>query len=155
MPTNLDKARAGIHFVVAELHRRGARSVTVAQTGQTFEISATDPQSDRRVTLRVKTKTVGDWQTSTRLGEPREPDPNESRFWTLVDIGKDPSTAPRYFVIPEWWVLNYIHNEIESHLAHHGGVRPVSPDSTHCAIRPADIEEWRDRWDVLGIALAT
>jgi hypothetical protein len=103
------------------------------------------------VTLRVKTKTTGDWQTTGVLGEPRAEDPGESRFWVLVDIGTDPSIPASYFVVPEWWVFNYIHEEFQTHLARHGGRRPRNPESTHCAIRPKDVEQWRGGWEALGI----
>ena len=30
--------------------------------------------------------------------------------------------------------------------------KPVTyPGSTHCAIKPADVEMWRERWDALGV----
>jgi hypothetical protein len=123
MPTNAQKARAGAHFVVAELLRRGAGDITFDDRRRILEIVASNADGTRSVTLRVKTKTVGDWQTTVELGEPREPDEAEDDFWVLVDI----------------------------HLRRHGGQRPVNPRSTHCAIRPADVEAWRDRWDALGV----
>jgi hypothetical protein len=48
-------------------------------------------------------------------------------------------------------MCSYVHHEFEAHLRAHGGQRPVNPASTHCAIRPGDVERWRDRWDQLGI----
>jgi hypothetical protein len=123
-PNNPQKARAGRHFVAAELHRRGAGKVTFSSTQRSVEIVASDADEARTVTLRVKTKTTGDWQTTGVLGEPRAEDPGESRFWVLVDIGTDPSIPASYFVVPEWWVFNYIHEEFQTHLARHGGRRP-------------------------------
>ena len=101
--------------------------------------------------MRIKTKTTGDWQTTTALGEPREPDNDETSFWVLVDIGTDPDRAPTFHVVPDWWMRNYIHWELQNHLRRHGGTRPNTPGSTHCAIKPADVAAWRGRWDTLGL----
>jgi len=151
MPTNAQKARAGGHLVVAELLRRGVGSVAFDDRRRSPEIVACNSDASRTVTLRVKTKTTGDWQTTVELGEPREPDEDERRFWALVDIGTDPDQPPGYFIVPDWWMLNYIHEQYQSHLQRHGGTRPVSPGSTHCAIRPADVEAWGGRWGALGL----
>jgi hypothetical protein len=140
MPTNAQKARAGGHLVVAELLRRGVGDVRFDDSRRSLEIEASDTDGTRTVTVRVKTKTTGDWQTSIAFGKPCEPDDGETRFWVLVDIGGDPSRAASYFVVPNWWMANYIHEEFQSHLQRHGGTRPVSPGSTHCAIRPAAID---------------
>jgi hypothetical protein len=151
-PSNAQKARAGRHFVVAELHRRGAGTVTLPDYQRSVEIVASDAEQTRTVTLRVKTKTTGDWQSTGVLGEKRTEDLDESRYWVLVDIGTDPSTPTSYFIVPEWWILNYIHKEFQANLARHGGRRPRNPESTHCAIRPHDMERWRDDWQALGVA---
>lgn len=134
-----------------ELRRRGAVDLSERQHGNVFEIVASSAGS-REVSLRVKTKASGDWQTSTKLGEARHEDPNETRFWVLVDRGVAEGTAPGYFIVPDWWMRNYIHLQFESHLDAHGGRRPVSPGSTHCAVHQRHVEGWRDRWDLLGVA---
>jgi len=54
-------------------------------------------------------------------------------------------------VVPEWWILNDIHVHHLAYLKRHGGRRARNPESTHHAIQHARIEEWRDRWDILGI----
>ena len=151
MPTNAQKARAGGHLVVAELLRRGVGDVTYDDRQRSPEIVATDTTQSRAVTLRIKTKTTGDWQTTTALGEPREPDNDETSFWVLVDIGTDPDRAPTFHVVPDWWMRNYIHWELQNHLRRHGGTRPNTPGSNHCAIKPADVAAWHGRWDTLGL----
>jgi hypothetical protein len=149
--TNQEKARLARDRVVRELRRRGAGHVTEVKTGNVFQLQATDTSGRREVTLRVKTKSSGDWQTTTRIGEPREEKQAETKFWILVDTGQRGADVPGFFVVPDWWMCNYVHDEFEAHLRSHGGQRPVNPASTHCAIHPGDVERWRDRWDQLGI----
>jgi hypothetical protein len=136
---------------VRELRRHGAGQVTEVKTGNVFELHATDTSRRREVTLRIKTKSSGDWQTTTKIGEPREEKQAETKFWILLDTGQRGADGPGFFVVPDWWMCNYVHDEFEAHLRSHGGQRPVNPASTHCAIRPGHVERWRDRWDQLGI----
>ena len=72
-------------------------------------------------------------------------------FGDVVHDGQRGADGPGFFVVPDWWMCNYVHDEFEAHLRSHGGQRPVNPGSTHCAIHPGDVELWRDRWDQLGI----
>lgn len=143
--------QAGEHFVAAELHRRGGNAVTFSGNMPKIDILASDVGQTRTVAIQVKTKTAGSWHTSTTLGASRGEDSADDRFWVLVDIGRDPGRPPSYFIMPEWWVQNHIHDRHAEYLAQHGGRRPGNPASTHWAIRPRDVEQWRDRWDVLGI----
>jgi hypothetical protein len=146
--SNQEKARRARTRVLDELRRRGAVNVSVTQIGNRHEIHATSLDTARAYTLWSKTKASGDWQTTTTLGEPRREDPAETSFWVLEDRGHEPF---QYFVVPDWWMTNYIHREITNHLAAHGGRRPFNPASTHCAVKPSDVAEWRGRWDLLGL----
>jgi len=146
--------RVGEHFVAGELHRRGAHAVTVSDDTGATEILASDVTRTRTVSIHVKTKTTGTWQTTIRRGRPRGEDVNETEFWVFVDIGRDPDTRPHYFVVPAWWIENSIQVEHETYLREHGGQRARSPDSTHHAVPASRIEEWRERWELLGILAA-
>lgn len=143
--------QAGEHFVAAELHRRGAYAVTFSGNMPNIDILASDVEQTRTISVQVKTKTTGTWHSSTLRGEIREEDLSEARFWILVDIGRDPEVGPGYWIVPEWWMLNHIHVRYHERLAASGGKRIRNPDSTHFAIIPKNVEEWRDRWDLLGI----
>jgi hypothetical protein len=83
--------------VVRELRRRGAGHVTEVKTGNVFELRATETSGRREVTLRVKTKSSGDWQTTTRIGEPREEKQAETKFWILLDTGQRGADGPEFF----------------------------------------------------------
>ncbi|MGH2555274.1 MAG: hypothetical protein ACRDHO_06115 [Actinomycetota bacterium] len=150
-PNKQQVARAGEHFVAAELHRRGAYAVTFAGTMPRIDILASNVEQTKTVMIQVKTRRSGTWQASTRAGLPREAAPEELRFWIFVDLRKNPVESPVYYIVDEWWIQNNIYEAHQKYLKGHGGTRTRSPDSTHHAIPRTRIEEWRDRWDLLGI----
>ena len=47
--------------------------------------------------------------------------------------------------------LNDIDHRYGKYLRQHGGARPRTAGSRHYAIKPGHVEEWRERWDMLGI----
>jgi hypothetical protein len=143
-------ARAGEHFVAAELHRRGAYAVTFAGNMPMIDILAANIEQTRTVAIQVKTRSAGTWQTSTRFGRPREPEAVETRFWIFVDL-LQPATYPAFYVVPESWVMNDIHMRHGEYLRKHGGTRARSPESSHHSIALARIEQWHERWDLLNI----
>ena len=149
--TNQQVGRAGEHFVAAELHRRGAYAVTFSGNMPEIDILASDVARTRTVSIQVKTKTAGAWQTSVKRGRRRRKSPDETDFWVFVDLGKDSEPRPDYFITPRWWIENSIYRRHRAYLARHGGHRARSPESTHHAIPVDAIEEWRERWDVLRI----
>jgi hypothetical protein len=102
--TNHQVGQAGEHFVAAELHRRGAYAVTFSGNMPAIDILASNVGRTRTVSIQVKTKTAGDWQTSTRHGHRRKKKPDETEFWTFVGLGKDPEARPDYFIVPRWWI---------------------------------------------------
>lgn len=143
-------ARAGEHFVAAELNRRGAYAVTFAGNMPNIDILASDADQNRTVMIQVKTRRKGTWHSSSTRGIPRTKKDADNKFWVFVDLPDAPG-QPSYFIAPEWWVLNDIYVHHGAYLAKHGGKRAVNPDSTHHAIKHARIEEWRNRWDILGL----
>jgi hypothetical protein len=142
-------ARAGEHYVAAELHRRQAYAVAFARNMPGIDILASNLDQTRTVTIQVKTRAAGSWHSQSTRGHPRtEPAKDEGRFWIFVDLIAQP---PGFYVVPEWWMQNDIHRAHTEFLQRHGGTRPRSPESTHHGIGLPRIEQWRDRWDVLGL----
>lgn len=114
-----------------------------------IDVIASDADHVRRVTIQVKTRTSGTWHARVpRDAQQSLPVDDESAFWVFVDLSAE---SPAYLVAPRWWIRNDIFETHTAFLARHGGVRPMSPESSHHAITLARIEQWRDRWDVLGI----
>jgi hypothetical protein len=142
---------AGEHYVTAEIHRRGAYGSPFAGNVPHWDIVAMDAEHKRHIDIQVKTKNhPGRWAASTRDGRLHpEPRVDEHQFWVLVDLSKD---APEYYVVPAWWMEHHIFTAYEAYLAKRGGTRPgKNPKSTDWSILPHEVEQWRDRWDVLGI----
>jgi hypothetical protein len=150
-PNTQQVSRAGEHFVAAELHRRGAYAVTFAGNMPRIDILATNSEQTRTAAIQVKTMTAGAWQTSiTRGREREEPTEEDTHFWIFVEL-KEPPAQPDFYVVPEWWIENDIHRAHGEYLGKHGGQRAMTKDSTHHAIKRSRIEQWRGRWDLLGL----
>jgi hypothetical protein len=66
----------------------------------------------------------------------------------LVDlIGKQ----PQFYVVPEWWMQNNIHDVHKEYLATNGGRRVVNNDSDHHRITTDRVTRGFEQWDKLGI----
>jgi hypothetical protein len=76
--------------------------------------------------------------------------PDETVFWIFVDLG-DMDAAPRYWIVPDWWIRNDIFRAHKAYLDRHGGTRARSPNSTHHAIDENRLREWQGKWNILGI----
>src|SRR6185369_9181830 len=114
-----------------------------------IDMIACDADQQRRIDIQVKTKShPGRWAGNIRDGAPHQEPVSEEKFWVLVDLSDD---APQFYTVPRWWMQNYIHTKHQAFLARHGGVRPKSPDSKDVSILPADMQEWKNSWSVLGI----
>lgn len=81
---------------------------------------------------------------------PRSSTEDDGRFWILVDLHWGGS-ASDYYVIPAQWMENDIHTAHQEYLAKHGGQRAKNNDSTHYSIKPARVQQWKNRRQVLGI----
>jgi hypothetical protein len=63
---NQQVAYAGENFVAAEIHRRGGYAVTFSGNMKGIDLLASDVEHERIISIQVKTKTAGTWQTSTK-----------------------------------------------------------------------------------------
>jgi hypothetical protein len=145
--------QAGEHFVMAEIHRRGALASLLPSVAGEFDIVAFDTNHAVRVSIQVKSfgRSSAMWQTSTTKGRLFSDIPRgerRNRFWVMVDLRPE---APEFYVVPEPWIRNDIATRHADYLAEHGQARARGGDSTHTAIKPARMFKWRDRWDLLGI----
>jgi hypothetical protein len=147
IPTAHQVARTGEYFVAAELHRRGAYAVPFADNMPGIDLLASNIDQTRMVTIQVKAKRAGSWQTRASRGSPRAEVSDERRFWIFVDLEGEPA----YYVVPEWWIQNDIHQAHAAYLARHGGHRAINPSSDHHSIQRTRILSWRDRWVELGL----
>ena len=147
---NQQTSSAGEYYVAAELNRRGAYAVTFAGNIPKIDILARDVKQNRTVSIQVKTRRTGTWHCSITDGEERKRKKNETAFWIFVDLSKD-ENPPDFYVVPDWWMRNNIHEAHNTYLKKHGGRRAKTPDSKHHAVDHLRLEKWKDRWDILRI----
>jgi len=143
-------ARAGEHYVVAELSRRGAHAVTFAGNMPGIDVMASDQSRSRNVFIQVKSRRRGTWHARSTDGVAAKTSAAEDHFWVFVDFG-DGMGPPAFFVVPRQWMRNDIHVAHQKYLARHGGKRARNQASTHHGIPMKRIAEWRDRWDLLKL----
>jgi hypothetical protein len=151
---NQQVARAGEHFVAAELNKRGAYAVTFAGNMPKIDLLACNSDQSRTVQIQVKTKKGGlSWHSSIVDCMAMEEPPNPMdviKFWAFVDLGEY-SAAPQYWIVPDWWMRDDIYRAHQEYLGRHGGKRAKNPESTHHSIQEKRLVMWKDKWDILGI----
>jgi hypothetical protein len=145
-------AAAGEFFVAAELSRRGAHTAIYLGNMPRIDLSATNIDQTRVVSIQVKTRRAGTWHARTTDGRACEEKTDETHFWIFVDILNN-KLKPDYYIVPEWWLANNIHELHTAYLQKHGGKRKHGGDSTHHGVTLDRIEQWKDRWDILGLDL--
>lgn len=149
--SNQQVSRAGEHFVVAELNKRGAFAVNFAGNMPRIDLIACDDTQSRTIHIQVKTKRGGrSWHSSIVGSKPMNPPTDETNFWIFVDLG-DLDAKPRYWVVPDWWIRDDIYRAHNAYLKSHGGKRARNLDSTHHSINEIRLKEWQGRWEILGI----
>ena len=142
-------ARAGEMFVAAEIRRRGGYAVTFAGNMPGIDILASDLADTRKISVQVKTKTSGTWHARyPRDAEECAEDPAESSFWALVDLG---GQHPVYYLVPRSWIRNNIWQAHTAFLTRYEQKHGRHRESDHHGIPVRRIEQWHERWDVLGI----
>jgi hypothetical protein len=147
-PTRSVNSRAQDEVAI-QLERHGVENVHSARELNRRVLKGTAP-SGKRLTFVVKSKTSGTWQATTNDG-----DLEKSRtdvYWVFVDLGAEPNSE--FFVVPDRWIRQDIQEHHAEYLAKHGGERAMGGDSTHHAIQPRRVQEWKDRWDLLQSARA-
>lgn len=144
--------RAGEHFVAAELHRRGAYVALFVGNMPDIDIQASNTSRTRTVSIQVKTRTKGSWHSDIRKGDRMDENPADETFWIFVDLKKVPE-PPEYYIVRDSWMRNNIYERHQEILRSHGGTRLNNPKSTHHAINLNRIEQWKGRWDLLGIGV--
>jgi hypothetical protein len=124
-------------------------AVTFAGNMPGIDILASDLADTRRISIQVKTKSSGSWHARfPKDAAECSEDPGETSFWIFVDLGGE---HPAYFIAPRWWVRNDIWQDHTAYLTRFEQEHGHPRESTHHGIRTPRVEEWRNRWDVLGI----
>jgi hypothetical protein len=114
------------------------------------EVIAKSKDGNRVLYLRIKSRRSGHWQIPTTEGCAPDVHVDEREYWVLVDFSISADT-PDCYVMPGKWLRNDIYKKHQDYLMAHGGDRPVTPGSTHHSVTLEDIEQWKNRWEILGI----
>ena len=116
---------AGEHFVCAELSKRGWVAALTAKNTPAMDVLATRLDNSSVVRIQVKTRSPS-YRYAHRVRHIELDGTHD--YVVLVDIG-EVDEAPEYWVIPAGIANGLIKSE---------------------QIRTSDVEEFRDRWDLLG-----
>src|SRR5262249_21898945 len=142
-------ASEGRSLVESELRKRGAGLVT-SEGRRKIYLRASSSDRSRTVQIQVKAKTKGNWQTTIDEAQViktlRNPQ-GETNFWIFVDLGG----SPRYWIVPDEWIRNDIHEAHQQYLNKHHGHRAKNDDSNHHSIAESRLENWQNKWEILGI----
>ena len=169
--------RAGEHYVAAELNRRGAYASPFSGNVPGIDVVATDGDKSRMAYIQVKTKRAhSNWQIGlqhgwtkiTPAGCPGDGSCKQSRqtctplleepipgkpyhFWVFVSLTSD--GGQRYYVVEDDQVRGHLVRELHlAYLEERGGQRPgMKHDSLHHSFKDEDLNDWKDRWDILGL----
>lgn len=152
--------QVGEYLVCAELCRMGLISTTFTGNVPKFDILAIDGNS-RKIAIQVKTisKDYYQWQLNgkdfinikqkgkTQSVEGKLQLDNELFyvFVKLVSSGKD-----EFYIISPDKLQEKIEKQYNEHLKEYDHVRPRNPESTHTAITPSDLSDYKDKWGILS-----
>jgi hypothetical protein len=144
----------GENLVILQLLARGAEAAYKLPLGAPADDLVVHLEDEKILRVQVKTRRTGTWQSTYKhYYAEADPDSDTGRFWVFVDLkamdlGKEP---PRFYIAPAGWVENYIRAGHMAHLERKGLNRKERP-SHHHSLQLKDIEQWRDRWDLLGVS---
>jgi len=149
----------GEYLVACELARQGLLVATFSGNVPDFDLIATDSKGSS-CPIQVKTIKGGAWQFSIDkfayitfegkkqiIGKKKIlPIPKLVCVFVLAGekYGKD-----QFFVLEWAKVQDIIINNYKRWLDSHGGVRPKKHDSLHCSIVQSDLEEYKDKWQII------
>jgi hypothetical protein len=152
--------RFGEYLVTAELCRRGFSATPFAGNIPYIDIVATD-QSGNFIYVQVKTiKSNSSWQFDVRKfanieingGRQILKSPKDSLYPNLICVlvQRGKFYGEDLFYVLTWEDLrDLIYRKYEEEIIKkRGGRRPRTPESTHCAIYPKDLSEYKDRWEL-------
>ena len=129
-------------FVAAELNLHGALATLYLTNTPRVDVVATSPDGIRTVHIQVKTKGRGSasWQWNIAKAKDEQQAPADECM-VLVDL--DPP-QPAYYVWPLRAAAKTRFKNHQTWLKAKGDQRPRTPDSTHTAIRLAEVEAGKD-----------
>jgi len=155
---NLLTKQIGEYLVAAELGRRGLVATTFTGNVPDFDIIATN-EDFKTIPVQVKTIWKGDWQFDARKFLNIDIDNGIQRV-----IDKTTLSNPELICIfvrlnrqgdDEFYIFHLkdlqeiIFEGYNQYLTSIKGVRPRNKNSTHTAIKPKNLERFKNNWDLV------
>lgn len=149
----------GEYLVACELARRGLLVATFSGNVPDFDLIATD-RKGASCPVQVKTIKGGSWQFSINKFADISFDGNRQiigdkktlpipQLVCVFVVAAEEYGQDRFFILEWSKVQDILVANHKRWLDAHGGVRPRKPDSMHCALRQADVEEFKDNWSLI------
>jgi hypothetical protein len=153
--------QVGEYLVAAKLIEMGWHATTFTGNIPRFDIIATH---DKGKTVKVQVKTIksGDWQFNMRdyakinfdkERRTQEVGPKESLphdlFYVFVKLDPEDVMNSKFYVMSANDVQDMLVDRYTKYL-HSKHMRRDRWDSTHCILREADIQSFKDRWELIG-----
>ena len=135
-------ARAGEHYVVAELNRRGYDAVTFTGNMPGMDAIAVTP-NNTTIYIQVKAQTGQGWLVNINE-RTREPIPD--MFWMLVLLPKT-GEPPRYWTIPDKDMRGVIQGQYKDRPDQFEGEGKAR---NMCRVKVEAVKGWEGRWDLLS-----
>lgn len=155
--------QVGEYLVAAELARRGLIATTFTGNVPHYDIIASDERG-RHVSVQVKTSHSLNWQfridhfAKVEFRGQRQVvrsslrTPVNRLVVILVKLA-DEGERDRFFVCTWEQLRDILVKQYRSYLRKHGGRRPMSPESLHCAFRASSASRFEDRWSMVSKSL--
>ncbi|MCE5291416.1 MAG: DUF3883 domain-containing protein [Nocardiaceae bacterium] len=105
-------------------------------------------RSGEVVRTKVKARTIKDWQA--RKNHARKSVESGVAAWAFVDLGAGQAD---FWIVPAEQMVRVTDARVGRWMASDPSRDPET--QTHFAVRPVDVQEWKDRWDVLRLANET
>ena len=150
--------QVGEYLVAAELARRGLISATFAGSVRHYDIIASGSEGGH-VPVQVKTINRGSWQLNfgnfvnvTMKGNSQVLGANKKipyKGLVFVFVRLQAYGSDQFFIL-DWKTLqDLLRKNYSAYLAKHGGRRPKNPETLHVAIKPEDLAQFKDCWDII------
>jgi hypothetical protein len=147
-PNNFQVNEAGAHLIAAKLlllgfpsesfHIYGPRECGVSNR---YRVRLLNRAGDK-LGLRPRVRRSRTWYEPSDYRA--ESDDAYPVYIDLAEGGLD------FYVVPPQWLEENIRAIHEAYLAENDGHRPRNDMSKHHAVKLEDIEQWRERWDLIA-----
>jgi len=135
---------AGVHFVVAELSRRGWVALPTIRNTKGIDVLA----SKEGLVVEIQVKSSAHWR-SWILGESAQTLDRKNLFYVFVNLNEN--EAPEYFIVPSAIVAEYLNRTDKQGLE--AGCRELGMIELPNAYGPElkrEIEKYKDKWALLA-----